>query len=187
MPPRPEDTVWEPGQRRLLLTDSTFEKLHQILADNPSGVYVVRDELSGFLADMEKQGRESEKAFWLQAWNGNGGFTIDRIGRGTIYVPNVTASLFGNMVPAKLRHYLSLILAGGPSDDGFMQRLQVMIYPDTTPNWRYVDRLNNQSAAGRLERICRTLTNMSGRFPLQLRFSAEAQELLIPVADKSRT
>jgi len=40
----------EPTQRRLLLTDATFEKLHEILAQNPAGVLVVRDELTGWLA-----------------------------------------------------------------------------------------------------------------------------------------
>jgi putative DNA primase/helicase len=41
-PPAPDNCIVFPVQRRLLLTDSTFEKLHEILSDNPAGVLVIR-------------------------------------------------------------------------------------------------------------------------------------------------
>jgi putative DNA primase/helicase len=113
-----------PKQRRLLLTDATYEKLHEILSDNAAGVLVARDELTGWLADLEKQGRESERGFYLQSWNGDAGFSIDRIGRGSIYVPAVCVSLFGNIQPSRLRSYLSDAVAGGPTDDGLFQRFR---------------------------------------------------------------
>jgi hypothetical protein len=79
------------------LTDATFEKLHEILAQNPAGVLVIRDELTGWLAELDRLGRKGERAFFLQAWNGDSGFTVDRIGRGSIYVPAVCVSLLGNI------------------------------------------------------------------------------------------
>jgi hypothetical protein len=61
-------------------------KLHQILIQNPAGVLVLRDELTGWLANLERPGREGERAFFLECWNGDGCFDIDRIARGTVRV-----------------------------------------------------------------------------------------------------
>src|SRR5437867_12475554 len=40
-------------------------------------------------------GREPDRAFHLEGWNSNGSHTTDRIGRGTIYTPNLCESTFG--------------------------------------------------------------------------------------------
>ena len=49
------------------------------MSENPSGIMVMRDELSGWLSQLDRPGREGERAFCLQAWNGDTGHTIDRI------------------------------------------------------------------------------------------------------------
>jgi hypothetical protein len=50
--------------------------------ENPRGLLLIRDELPGFLAHMESEDHQSERAFYLEAFNGDGQFTYDRIGRG---------------------------------------------------------------------------------------------------------
>jgi putative DNA primase/helicase len=177
LPGPPDDSIDRPAQKRLLIGDSTFEKLHEILSENPAGVLSVRDELIGWLGEMEKPGRESERGFYLQAWNGDAGFSVDRIGRGTVYVPHVCLSLIGNIQPPRLRNYLRDILTGGPSDDGLIQRLQIMVWPDVDPNWTNVDREPNHVAILAVERIFTKLANLSAEAPIQLRFSGEAQQL----------
>lgn len=172
-----EEELEEPTQRRLLLADATFEKLHEILSENPEGVFVLRDELTGWLAQLEKRGRECERAFHLEAWNGDGGFTVDRIGRGSIHVPAVCVSLLGNIQPARLRWYLSEVLAGGPSDDGLLQRFQIMVWPDLPQNWELVDRQPNSKAFDAAERVYMRLIALSEANPLLIRFDAEAQDL----------
>ena len=64
-PLRPDSSAAPPTQKRLLLTDSTYEKLHEILSHNPAGVLVVRDELTGWLAGLDRQGHEGERAFYF--------------------------------------------------------------------------------------------------------------------------
>lgn len=71
-----------PHQRRFKSNDSTVEKLGDLLVDNPQGLLVFRDELIGLLASWEKEGREGDKAFYLEGWNGTASFNIDRIARG---------------------------------------------------------------------------------------------------------
>jgi putative DNA primase/helicase len=85
-PTRPNDEPEEPTLRRLIVNDATFEALHQTMSENPAGVLVIRDELPGWWSTLDRAGREGERAFCLQAWNGDTDHTIDRIGRGTIYV-----------------------------------------------------------------------------------------------------
>jgi hypothetical protein len=177
IPVEPDDTVTAPTLKRLVLTDTTFEKLHEILSENPAGVLVVRDELTGWLAQLDKQGREGERGFFLQAWNGDGGFTIDRIGRGSIHVPAVCVSLLGNIQPSRLRWYLSEVLEGGPTDDGLFQRFQLLVWPDPPRNWQLVDRLPNSAAAFAAEKVYAQLANMSGDSSVQLRFDPDAQQL----------
>ena len=63
-------------------------------------------------------GREQERAFFLEAWNGDSPFTVNRIGRGSVHVPAACVSLFGNIQPSRLRSYLSDAITGGPGGDG---------------------------------------------------------------------
>ena len=61
-----------PTQKRYITSDATIEKLAEILAANPDGILYYRDELMGWLKGLDKVGRESDRAFYLEAWNGNG-------------------------------------------------------------------------------------------------------------------
>lgn len=175
-PTQPERTLDEPTRQRLVLTDATFEKLHEILAQNPAGVLIVRDELTGWLAELEREGRQGERAFFLQAWNGDASFTIDRIGRGSIHVPAVCVSLIGNIQPARLRVFLSQV-DYGPGDDGLFQRLQILVWPDLPPAWRLIDRPPNQGALQTAERVFRRLAEATADAPMRMRFDPDAQEL----------
>jgi putative DNA primase/helicase len=176
-PAQPDKTIQPPTQKRLVLTDSTFEKLHEILSENPAGVLVVRDELTGWLAELDRQGREGERAFYLQAWNGDAGFSVDRIGRGSIHVPAVCVSLLGNIQPARLRSYLSDAVAGGPSDDGLFQRFQVLVWPDLPRGWKLIDRPPNGYALAMAEKVFSLLANLSADTPAQMHFDPDAQQL----------
>lgn len=107
-PAHPGDGPPKPVFRRIIVNDATQEKLHEILSENPCGVLVVRDELTGWLAQLDKPGWEDARAFYLSAWNGNSTFTVDRIGRGTIHAP-ICVSMLGGIQPARLRSYLAML------------------------------------------------------------------------------
>jgi putative DNA primase/helicase len=176
-PVQPDNSLRAPAQRRLVLTDSTFEKMHEILSENPAGVLVIRDELTGWLAELDKQGREGERGFYLQGWNGDAGYTVDRIGRGSIYVPAVCISLLGNIQPARLRWFLSQAFDGGPGDDGLFQRFQIIVWPDPPGPWHLVDRPPNGIALAAAEKVYSVLANLSADDAVRMRFSPEAQVL----------
>ena len=115
---------------RYVVNDPTVEKLGEILRDNPQGVTVVRDELTGWLAGFEKAGREQERAFYLEAANGTGSYTFDRLARGTVHIPLMCAGVLGAIQPGPLADLLDAQRGAG---DGLLQRFQVFVWPDTFP------------------------------------------------------
>lgn len=130
----------EPTCVRFVVNDATVPKLQQILAENPGGILLFRDELAGFFAMLDTKGRESDRPFYLESWSGDQPFTVDRITRGTIRALIICLSLFGGIQPNVLRRYLLGTIIGGEGDDGLLQRLQVVVYPDPVTHWENVDR-----------------------------------------------
>ncbi|MDE2155830.1 MAG: DUF3987 domain-containing protein [Xanthomonadaceae bacterium] len=129
-----------PSEPRIVVNDATVEKLGELLNANPRGLVQFRDELAGWLANLDREGRESDRAFWLECWNGTGAFTVDRIGRGTVPIEACAMSILGGMQPGKLAEYVRGAIRGGFSDDGLIQRFQLAVYPDLPANWTYTDR-----------------------------------------------
>jgi hypothetical protein len=178
-PARHDESVVEPVCRRLITQDATAEKLHEIMHDNPAGVLLIRDELSGWLATLDKPGREGERGFFLSAWNGDTGYTMDRIGRGSIHVDACCVSMLGGIQPALLRSYLAEALQDGPLNDGLLQRFQVLVYPDTPQDWHYVDRAPRREAISNAQRMYERLAHLDAAQPLRFRFDDIAQELFV--------
>lgn len=135
-----------PRRRRYTSNDGTVEKLGELLRDNPRGILVFRDELVGWLQSLDREGREGNRAFYLEAWNGNGRFTFDRIGRGTVEVEATCLSLLGGIQPGPLSFYMAGAMGGGAGDDGLLQRLQLLVWPDSPRDWRNVDRWPDSAA-----------------------------------------
>jgi putative DNA primase/helicase len=178
-PDRPEDEPEEPTLRRLIVNDATFEALHQTMSENPAGILVIRDELTGWWSTLDKPGREGERAFALEAWAGDSSFTVDRIGRGTIHVPHCCTSMLGGIQPGRLRSYLVDALEDGPSNDGLIQRFQLLVWPDTAPDWTYVDRAPDAASEQQAARVFRKLVELDPENPARFRFASDAQELFI--------
>jgi putative DNA primase/helicase len=132
----------EPKPKRYVVNDPTMEKLGELMAENPNGLILFRDELSGFLRTLDRQGHESDRGFYLESWNGNGSYTFDRIGRGTIHIPAVCLALFGTIQPGPLAKYLRGTISGEEAD-GFIPRFQVLVHPDPPEKFINVDRCPN--------------------------------------------
>jgi hypothetical protein len=171
---------------RRVVNDCTVEKLVDILRDNPHGVLLFRDELVGLLKSLDKDGHETDRSFYLESWNGTGSFTLDRVVRGTVRVESLVLSILGGIQPGPLLGYMKQ--NAGAGDDGFIQRFQLVVWPEPGP-WRNVDRRPDGAAfeAGlsvyqRLDQlvsedfVCGEGEEGAGRRPF-LHFDDEAQEL----------
>jgi hypothetical protein len=177
-----------PSLRRYKSNDTTVEKLGELLRENPTGLLVLRDELVGLLASWDREGREGERAFYLEAWNGNASFDTDRIGRGSIFIPNLCVSIFGGIQPDKLTGYLEQA-AHALANDGMLQRFQILVYPDHRP-WMWRDRVPDKQARDRAFAVFDALAEFDpeawgatpaddfAKFP-HFRFDEAAQEIFI--------
>jgi hypothetical protein len=175
-----------PRERRYMTNDATIEKIAEILRDNPDGILSYRDELMGWLRSLDKSGREADRAFYLEAWNGNGSFSVDRIGRGSLHVPAVCVSVLGGIQPGPLATYVTDALGEAEKADGLLQRFQVLVYPDLR-GYDPVDRWPDLEAKDRAYEVFKNLAGIDaesfgavaeeeGEVPY-VRFDAEAQEV----------
>ena len=113
---------------RISTNSSTVAKLEDILSKNNRCILVERDELSAFFKEIAKPGREEERGFFLEAWNGNMDYQSDRVSRGETFIKDVTLCLLGNIQPIVLKELFSR--GDSITNDGFLQRFQLMVYPD---------------------------------------------------------
>jgi hypothetical protein len=178
----------DPPCPRLIVNDTSVEKLGELLNQNPRGLLLVRDELHGFLSRMEDERFSGERAFYLEAFNGLGPFTYDRIGRGTVHIENCTLGMVGGIQPTRIASLVSAAVEGS-NNDGLVQRLQLAIWPDAVGSWRWIDRKPGLVAKLTYEETFKRLHRL-GLDHLILRFSEEAQflfrEWMVDLQTKAR-
>jgi Protein of unknown function (DUF3987) len=180
------EVLEEPVHRRYLTNDATIEKIAEILAENPDGILYYSDELMRFLKGLDRVGRESDRAFFLEAWNGNSPFEVDRISRGTIHVPALCIALLGGIQPGPLMKYVADAMEEAEKADGLLQRFQVLVYPDTG-DYEPSDSRPDARARDRAYRVFEDLAHLDaekfgavaeyeGEVP-GIRFEPDAQEI----------
>jgi hypothetical protein len=120
-PPPPEPTM-----ERTYADDTTVESLVGILEDNPRGVLIYKDELTGWVRGMDQYkagGKGADRQHWLSVWS-NQAIVVDRKGRqgDPTYVERPWVSLVGGIQPAMLPEL------GGSMEDGLLDRF-LFCYP----------------------------------------------------------
>ena len=152
-----------PVLRRYVVNDASVEALGEILIENPFGVLAYRDELSGLLRSLDKEGQEGARAFYLQGYDGNQSYTADRIMRGKyLHIPAVCISMLGGIQPGKIRDYIHQAVTGGAGDDGLLQRFGLMVYPDIHGTWKNVDRYPDTAAKNAAFEVFERLDALQG-------------------------
>ncbi len=136
----------KPQLPRLVVNDATVPALCEVLRANPHGVLVFRDELSGLIAELDREGMEGSRGFYLTGWGGKEGYVQDRILRGTnLRVPYVCLSVLGGIQPSRVAPLLRESIATG-GGDGFLARFTLAVWPDSPGEYRNIDRDPNQGA-----------------------------------------
>jgi hypothetical protein len=117
-----------PRYARLVTNDPTIEKVARLVLENPKGVMVFRDELAGWLGNMDRYGGAgSDRAFYLESYGGRR-YAVDRVKEPEpIVVPALTLAICGGIQPDRLQ---SLLLTG--DDDGLVARF-LWTWPERVP------------------------------------------------------
>lgn len=175
------EALEEVPERRYTTTDVTAEKLGELLRDNPRGLTVVRDELASWIASMESQENAVARGFFLSAWNGSSGYTFDRIGRGTTHIPAACVSIVGSIQPQPLQATFDRLRRDPTRADGMLQRFQLLVWPDSMPDWVAPTEWPNSDAREQAFEVFAKLDSLEFRAPdsdelqpLTLRFTSEA-------------
>lgn len=151
----------EPKRTRYVVHDVTYQALGVILADNPRGVLALADELSGLLQSLDTPGQEAARGFYLSGWSGTGGYSFDRITRGSITLDRYCLSVFGGFQPDRVKTYVKFSQRGSSKNDGLLQRFQLLVWPDPVVNPQLVDRMPNQTAVNRYNQAVIDLPSMT--------------------------
>ncbi len=173
-----KNTPRRPIQQRFLVHDTTVEKLGELLNENTNGLLSFRDEFNGFLKNIESIQKPNDRSFYLEAWNGNGTYSYDRIGRGSIPIENMTVSILGTIQPKVYASHIQNATKQGTGDDGFAQRFQLSVYPDPIKSWVKVDRKPDLISKDAYNDIVKNIINrVAPDNHIILKFSEDAQKV----------
>ncbi|MEQ9453829.1 MAG: DUF3987 domain-containing protein [Phycisphaeraceae bacterium] len=129
-PPEPP----KPVLSRNLINDTTTEALVSRLQENPRGLLLACDELSGWMHfDRYKSkagGQGADVSRWLEVFGGRA-LTVDRKTSGTEFVPQASVSITGGIQPEILRRGLSQ----ENRDNGLAARLLFAMPPRRKKIW----------------------------------------------------
>jgi hypothetical protein len=125
MPAKPEPPILT----QIWTADSTIEAFAELLAHNPRGVILIRDELTAWVLSMNqyKGGRGADRQAWLSYWNG-APVIINRKGQDPIVIDRPFACVAGCLPPDVLGDLMDERGRG----DGFLDRV-LLAYPDPVP------------------------------------------------------
>lgn len=168
----------EPTEPRIIVNDSTIPALGVLLNENEAGLLLVRDELTGWLAEMQNENKGGDRAFYLEAYNGLSDFTYDRISRGTIHIENCCLSLVGGIQPSRIAPIVA-DASQGRVDDGLLQRFQLIVWPKTHQQPSYDDLPVDQEALLKVSAVIDALASLSADEPRIIKFTPDAQECFI--------
>jgi hypothetical protein len=157
-------------RRRLVINDATPESAHTLMEKHPEGLLLYRDEIGGWLSDLDKPGRESAREMFLVAANGNDSHTQDRIGRGEVSAI-MCLIFFGGMQPKIAQ---DLVNDERNAADGTIARLGLLSYPNKVPPSKPLDRPVNEAARERFRSALRAIAHLHQR-DIYLKFSPAAQ------------
>jgi hypothetical protein len=131
----PGDAPEEPRLLRIVTTDTTIEKLAEILENNPRGLVLARDELACWLGSFTRyKGKAggTDAPHWLELFRA-GDLIIDRktAERRTVFVRRGNVSVTGGIQPVVLARALTQDLL----DCGLGSRLLLAMPPRLAKRW----------------------------------------------------
>jgi putative DNA primase/helicase len=167
----------EPKPIDFIVNDCTSEALQIICQNSGAGVLVLRDELSGWLASLDKNGQEGARAFYLESWNGTQPFVVHRVTRENVTIDRLAVSILGGIQPSAIASLIHAANVGGRGDDGLLQRFSLLAWPDVKAEFTLVDRTPNHRAAQDVQAIFDRLASDVGEITHRFDDSAQIEFL----------
>ena len=116
--------VSEPSKRQFIVNDVTIEALVELHEENPNAIGVFKDELAGWMKDMNKYRAGSDLEFWLSTWSGKP-IALNRKTVKNTYVERPLIPVLGGIQPAILNELFTV----ENKENGFVDRM-LLCFPD---------------------------------------------------------
>jgi len=173
------EEVRKPINEQFLVNDITIEALIQLHSTNDNGIGVFKDELAGWIKDMNKYRAGSDLEHWLSSWSGKSIF-FNRKSVESDFVQKPFMPVLGGIQPTIFDSFYT----NDNKDSGFIDRM-LMSYPDLK-----VDKYNtNEMPTGLLDwyenEVIRFFHNIKNNF---LNYSREGDLLhnVVKFSDDSK-
>lgn len=127
------EEIHKPVIKQFIVNDITVESLIDVHQNRDNGVAVFKDELAGWLKDMNKYRAGSDLEFWLSSWSGES-INVNRVTRGVSYVNRPFIPVLGGIQPSIFNN----MQTEENKENGFMDRL-LLSYPDLVVD-KYTDK-----------------------------------------------
>jgi hypothetical protein len=117
--------VSKPIKKQFIANDITLEALVDLHQESDNAVGVFKDELAGWLKDMNKYRAGSDLEFWLSCWSGKS-VSLNRLTRKGSFVEKPFIPVLGGIQP----NILNSFYTEENKDNGFMDRM-LLSFPDS--------------------------------------------------------
>ena len=118
------EKISRPNKTQFIASDITLEALVELHEENKNAVGVFKDELAGWLKDMNKYRAGSDMEFWLSSW-ANKAVALNRKTSKSSFVESPIIPVLGGIQPGILNHFFT----EENNDNGFVDRV-LTCYPD---------------------------------------------------------
>jgi hypothetical protein len=114
------ENVVEPKRSQFIVNDVTVEALADLHEEIPLGIAIMKDELNGWLKDMNKYKQGSDLEFWLSCWS-NKAANLTRKTAKSSFIESPLMPVLGGIQPG----IFGQISTNENKDNGFLDRLLV--------------------------------------------------------------
>ena len=152
--------VKKPVNGQFIMNDTSLEALTELHGLSPGGIGVYKDELAGWILDMNKYrgGAGGDETFWLSSFDGKS-FTSNRKSTGVTVIDKPHIPVIGGIQPMVLTEISG---GGNKQDSGFMDRM-LFSYPNAEPQYLNFEELD-QSVVDWMEKYIEGLYSEMRRF-----------------------
>ena len=155
LPPDPKPPV----PLKIIVQDTTSQKLVRSAAERPRGLLLYLDEMASWVKKVCDPRSGDDRSAWTVSYEANR-YEMDRVGSGTTLAENFAVAVFGNLQPRVLRQHLERL-----TEDGLVQRfVPVALRPEFTRLGHPVPECMTSAAAyDQMVRVCYGLPAMTYR------------------------
>ena len=116
--------IQKPIKKQFIVNDITLEALVELHQESDNAIGVFKDELAGWLKDMNKYRAGSDLEFWLSCWSGKS-VSLNRKTAKSSFVEKPFIPVLGGIQPSILNSFYT----EENKDNGFMDRM-LLSFPD---------------------------------------------------------